>query len=141
MKNKMTSILMILMAAIILIGVIAFVVIMKFTDSQSSDGPSIDQMIKQSVEVPEITTNLADDSLIRVSFMVETDSKKAKEELEKRDFQIKDIVIQELSETKPEQLNGKTGKAELENKLKTQINQLMQKGKVENIYTTSSILQ
>ena len=54
---------------------------------------------------------------------------------------INDIVINELSEMKAEQLNDKKGKLEFESKLKEQVNELMQEGKVTEIYTTSSILQ
>ena len=51
-----------------------------------------------SVDIKEITTNLASNDFIRISFKIQTDSKKAKEELEKRDFQVNNIIILELSE-------------------------------------------
>ncbi len=141
MKNKMMTIILVFLAAISLLGIIGVVVLMNNTDQSSEKEPSIDEVIKYSVEIPEITTNLADDTLIRVSYMMETDNKKAKEELDKRIFQVNDIVITELAEMKADQLNDKKGKLEFENKLKAQVNGLMQEGKVIEIYTTSSILQ
>jgi flagellar FliL protein len=73
--------------------------------------------------------------------MVQTENKKAKEELEKRGFQVKNIIIAELSEMKATELTGKKGKEKLQDTLKTRIKELMEEGKVEKVYITSSILQ
>ena len=142
MKNR-TSIAIILMfaAVLILMGAGGAIYSMKYMDDRAQTQPSIDEVIKLSVEVPEITTNLKDDTLIQSSFMIETDDREAREELEKREFQIKDIVINELSEIEARQLKGKKAKQEMEDKLTEQINGLMQEGEVVEIYTTSSILQ
>ena len=141
MKNKLLTIILVFLAAILLLGFIAVFIWMDNEDDSSDKEPNIDEVIEYSVGIPEITTNLSDNTLIRVSYMMETNNKKAKEELEKRIFQVNDIVIYELSELKAAQLNDKNGKLEFENKLMTQINALMQEGKVIQIYTTSSILQ
>ena len=53
---------------------------------RNSKEPTIDEMIEATVDIPEITTNLASNDFIRISFKIQTDSKKAKEELEKRKF-------------------------------------------------------
>lgn len=140
-KNLLTSMLIILVA-ITLVGVIAVVVVTKLSDPTSAeDKPSIDEIVKSSVEIPEITTNLAGNDYIKISFMVQTENKKAKEELEKRNFQVKNIIITELSEMKAEELTGKKGKEKLQEALKTRMNDLMEEGKVEKVYITSSILQ
>ena len=97
--------------------------------------------MESSVDIEEITTNLASDNFIRISFKIQTDSKKAKEELEKRDFQVKNIIIQELSEKNTEDLKGKNGQIELESDLKDKINELMQEGKVVQVYIVNSLLQ
>jgi flagellar protein FliL len=142
MKNKLLTIMLILLVSITLVGVIAVVVIMKFTgDEAASKEPTIDEILEASVEVPEITTNLASGDFIKISFTIQTDSKKAKEELEKRNFQVKNIIITELSELKSEELEGKAGKEKLQEKLKTRFNSIMQKGTIEKVYITSSILQ
>lgn len=140
LKNKlMTSFLM--LAAILILLSAGFLFYLKNLSDGASRQPSIEDVIKYSVEIPEITTNLKDDTFIQISFMIETDGKKAREELEKREFQIKDIVINELSEMKADQLKGKKAKQELEDKLTEQINGLMQEGRIIQMYTTSSILQ
>lgn len=141
MKNKLMAAGAILMAVIILLGAGAVFYYIKYINNESQEELSIEQVIKHSVEVPEITTNLNDDTLIQISFMIETDGKKAREELEKREFQIKDIVINELSEIDADQLKGKKAKQDLEDKLTEQIDGLMQEGRIVQIYTTSSILQ
>ncbi|MEF2095488.1 flagellar basal body-associated protein FliL [Bacillus sp. CFBP9009] len=142
MKKNLLTIMLIILVAITLVGVIAVVVVTKLSDPTSAeDKPSIDEIVKSSVEIPEITTNLAGNDYIKISFMVQTENKKAKEELEKRNFQVKNIIITELSEMKAEELTGKKGKEKLQEALKTRMNDLMEEGKVEKVYITSSILQ
>ncbi|MGG0790236.1 flagellar basal body-associated protein FliL [Peribacillus simplex] len=142
MKKNLMTIMLIILVAITLVGVIAVVVVTKLPDPTSAeDKPSIDEIVKSSVEIPEITTNLAGNDYIKISFMFQTESKKAKEELEKRNFQVKNIIITELSEMKAEELTGKKGKEKLQEALKTRMNELMEEGKVEKVYITSSILQ
>lgn len=142
MKKNLLTIMLIILVAITLVGVIAVVVVTKISDPTSAeDKPSIDEIVKSSVEIPEITTNLAGNDYIKISFMVQTENKKAKEELEKRNFQVKNIIITELSEMKAEELTGKKGKEKLQEALKTRMNELMEEGKVEKVYITSSILQ
>ncbi|TDL89631.1 flagellar basal body-associated protein FliL [Vibrio vulnificus] len=142
MKKNLLTIMLIILVAITLVGVIAVVVVTKLSDPTSAeDKPSIDEIVQSSVEVPEITTNLAGNDYIKISFMVQTENKNAKEELEKRNFQVKNIIITELSEMKAEELTGKKGKEKLQEALKTRMNELMEEGKVEKVYITSSILQ
>ncbi|KWW10924.1 MULTISPECIES: flagellar basal body-associated protein FliL [Bacillaceae] len=142
MKKKLMTIILIILVAITLVGVIAVVVVTKLSEPTSAEAkPSIDEIVKSSVEIPEITTNLDGNDYIKISFMVQTENKKAKEELEKRNFQMKNIIITELSEMKAEELTGKKGKEKLQNVLKDRMNELMEEGKVEKVYITSSILQ
>lgn len=140
-NNKLVMIMAIMLVAIMLVGTIALVAVMKLTGDDPDKEPSIDEVLEASVDIPEVTTNLASDDFIKISFKIETDSKKAKEELEKRDFQVRNIIIYELSEKKSEELQGKEGKMKLEETLKTKLNSLMQKGKVQKVYITGSLLQ
>lgn len=131
-----------ILIAIALVGVIALVIILK-TDGGSAEGkePSADELVKVSVEVPEMTTNLADDGFIKIKFTIQANNKDAKKELEKRNFQVQNIIIAELSELKADDFKGKKGKENLQEKLKTRINSIMQTGSVEKVYITSSIIQ
>ncbi|GIN37522.1 flagellar basal body-associated protein FliL [Heyndrickxia oleronia] len=141
MKNKMLATMITLILVILLAGAIAIIVIYKMDHTSANNGPSIDKVVESSVDVPEITTNLKNNNFIKIALKIETDSKKAKKELEKRDFQVKDAVIDELSETSSEDLDSKEGKQKFLNNLKKTVDQYMQNGKIVKIYITSYVVQ
>lgn len=142
MKNKVLTIMLIMLVAIALVGVLAVFVINKMNDTSGvNKQPTIDEIVAASTDIPEITTNLAGNEYIKITFTIQTDSKKAKDELDKRSFQAKNIIITDLSEMKGEELTGKAGKEKLQETIKKDINQIMQEGKVEQVYITSLILQ
>lgn len=143
MNKKLLSIMLVIIVSITLIGVTALVVVMKFTggEEEKHKEPSAKEVVEASVDIPEITTNISSGNIVRVSFKIETDSKKAKEELEQRVFQVNDLIISELSTMSAEQLDGNEGMNELKEKIKEKTNELMQEGKVNKVYTTSYILQ
>ncbi|WP_124070916.1 flagellar basal body-associated protein FliL [Filibacter tadaridae] len=142
MKNKMLTISLIILVCITLVGVIALILVMQLNKGDAeTEEPSIDEIIESSVDVPEITTNLGGRQFIRISLKIQTENKKAAEELAKREFQVKNIVIQELSEMSAKDLEGKAGKQAFEDALKSYLNPLMQKGKVKRVYITSYIIQ
>lgn len=137
-NNKLLTIMLIILVTITLIGVVALVVVTQFSkDSITASAPSIDEIIEQSVDVPEYSTNLADNHYVQLSLKIQTDSKEAAEELTKRDFQTKDILLEVLSEMTSEDLEGKKGKELLTNTLKAKFNSLMQDGEVQKVYITS----
>jgi flagellar FliL protein len=140
MNNKRVRILLILIVVILLAGAGTFFYLQQKKASESK-GPSIDEVINNSVDITDLTTNLATDNYVKMSFKIQTDSKDAKNELTKRDFQVKNIMIEELSDTKAEDLQGKAGKVKLEKALKERLNQIMQDGKVVQVYITASLLQ
>lgn len=131
----------ILLVAVILIGVILFVLLTQFNKPTGAVEPSIDEIVEATVEIPEITTNLADKRVVRLSLKIQTTSKDAAAELTKRVFQVQNIAIQELSEMEQKDLEGKQGKQIFQKSLKTRINELMQEGEVQEVYFTSFITQ
>lgn len=139
-NNKLLTIMLIILMTITLIGVIVVVLIIQL-DKGESNGPTIDEIVESKVDIPEITTNLADGSFVRVSVTLQASDKAAGEELLKRDFQVKNILIQELSEMEEAALKGKQGKVTFQNAIKSQVNELMQKGEVTQVYITSYVLQ
>ncbi|WP_436375792.1 flagellar basal body-associated protein FliL [Cytobacillus sp. BC1816] len=140
-NNKLLMIMLMMLVAITLVGAIALVIVMKFSGDGETKEPTIDDVLEASVDIPQITANLASDDYIRISFKIQTENKKAKEELQKRDFQVKNLIIQELSEMKAEDIQGKEGQIKLQEDLKTKINGLMQEGKIVQVYITESLLQ
>ena len=140
-NNKLVMTMFILLVIIALVGAVAIIMLLN-TNNQSKDSePTIDEVLEASVDIKEITTNLASNDFIRISFKIQTDSKEAKEELEKRDFQVNNIIILELSGLEVEEIQGKEGQLKLEETLKTKINEILQEGKVQKVYITQFLLQ
>lgn len=126
--------------AIILIGGITTAIVLYFVnDKAEGQEKSIDDIIEYSYATPEITTDLNDGSFVRIQFQVITDSKEAKEEIEKRDFQVKNVLIKELAKLESEEF--KTGLSSLEEKVITELNEVMTEGKITDVYTIQKILQ
>ena len=132
---------LIILVSITLIGVIVVVLMTQLNKEQEPAEQTIEEIVLSSVDVPEITTNLADGRFVRMQFKIQTDSEEAAAELLQRDFQTKNIIIQELSEMNEENLEGKEGKIAFQNTIKAQLNELMQDGAVKQVYITSYIIQ
>ncbi|QQZ11524.1 flagellar basal body-associated protein FliL [Heyndrickxia vini] len=141
MKNKMVATSITIILGILLVGAIAIIIINKMDTKKETAEPTIEEVVENSLDVPEITTNLKDNHFIKIALKIETNNKKAKEELEKRDFQVKDSVIEELSEVSSDDLKGRKGKENLTNTLKTKIDHYLQNGNVVKIYITSYVIQ
>ncbi|TQR20928.1 flagellar basal body-associated protein FliL [Psychrobacillus vulpis] len=140
-RNKLLTIMLIILVCITLIGVVALLIVSQLKEKDENAEPTIDEIVESSIDIPEITTNLTGNKFIRISLKVQTDSPEAAEELTKRDFQIKNIVIAELSEMTPQDLEGKQGKSTFQASIKTKINELMDDGEVQQVYITSYIIQ
>lgn len=141
MNKKLLSIMLVIIVSITLIGVTALVVVMKFMGEDEQKVPTAKEIVEASVDIPEITTNISSGNIVRLSFKIETDSTKAKEELAQREFQVRDLIISELANMTADDLNGNEGMNKLKESIKEKTNKLMQEGKVNKVYTTSYILQ
>lgn len=134
---------LIILVTITLVGIIGVVLFWQFNKESeaATDGPTIDTIIESSVDIPEITTNLANNQFIRLSLKIQTENTKSAEELEKREFQVNNIVIQELSDITSKELEGKVGKQAFEESIKSILNPIMQSGEIEHVYIVSYIIQ
>lgn len=142
MSKKMLTAFLVIISTVGIAALTTFFVLEHFGDNQAEAGNrSVDEVVESSFDVPEITTNLKSKNIVRLSFKIEASDKKAKEELEKREFQIKDIIISELSNMEAKEIEGQKGMNQLKEKIKTKVNALLQEGEVKNVYTTSFILQ
>lgn len=143
MKNKLLTIILIILVTVTLVGVIVLALVWQFNkdDNKGNGEPTIDEIVEASVDIPEITTNLSGKRFIKIALKIQTDSPEAAAELEKREFQVNNIVLQELSEMTPENFEGKAGKQAFEESLKTLINPLMQEGEIQKVYIVSHIIQ
>lgn len=145
MNNKLLKTMIIILVVIALIGAISVYFLLQHNNGNGNGNgnkqPTIDDILKVSVDVNNITTNLAGNNYVKMSFKIQTDSIAAKDELTKRDFQVKNIIIELLSDTKASDLQGKVGIIKLEDTLRSKINEVMQDGQVVNVYITDSLLQ
>jgi len=69
MKNKLLTITLIILVTITLVGIIGVVLYFQLDKEVEAepDIPTIDSIIETSVDIPEITTNLASNQYIRLS--------------------------------------------------------------------------
>ncbi|MCY9109221.1 flagellar basal body-associated protein FliL [Bacillus atrophaeus] len=140
MNKKLIIIMLIILIAISALGTAAYFMVSGKL-GKSDEEPTIDEIVESSVDIEEITTNLKSDHIIRIAIKLETDSKKVKEELEKRDFQVKDAIITLLADTNADKIEGDKGKEAFKRELKDKVNSYLQEGKVEKVYITSFNLQ
>ncbi len=133
---------LLILGSLTLVGVVAFVLITNYTNQPVPDAPpTIEEIIAHSFDTKEITTNLLSDDFIRASFRIHVDNKKALKEIQKRDFQVNNIILRALSGRKASGLAGPEGIAEFEDDIRKEINQLMQEGQVIQVYTTTWVIQ
>ena len=141
-QNKLINTMLIILLFIFLLGIVVLVTFNVFyNDTNSKKEPSIDEILKYSVDFNEITTNFKTGGYVRVQYKIQTDSKKAKSELEKRNFQLENIVIHTIANKEASEFTGGEGIVALEEEIKFQLNSIMQEGKVVQVYTTRFLLQ
>lgn len=127
-----------------LIAALAFLYIMNTQAKEQTDveNPTADQIVNDlTVETGEVTTNIKDNHFIKVSFSIQVSNKKARDELNKRSFQLKNAVIYTVSGMNAEDLQDQKGMRNLENLIKTRINEFLESGHVTRVYTTQKIVQ
>lgn len=127
-KTMITS-----LVTIMLCGIITYVI---YTNMQPDP---IEDLVKYSYETSEITTDLEDGGFLRIQFQIVTDGKKAKNELASRDFQLRNILIKELTPLTEDEFT--TGLDDIEEIVQTKLNELMTEGKIVDVYTINKILQ
>lgn len=134
-KTMITSLVILLFIAIS-----AVVVVLNVTDGDKADkDESIEEIVNNSYQTPEVTTDLKDGRFVRIQFQVVTDGKDAHKEVSQRDFQISNILIKELAEMTSEDFT--TGLSDLEENVKIKLNDLMTEGQITDVYTINKILQ
>lgn len=137
--NRLAKTLITSLSILLVLGIVAFIAVFNFWDRGKSEALSIDEMNQNAYETPEITTDLSDGHFVRIQFQIITDDKKARSELEKREFQIRNIIIKELAMM--EGNNFQSGLTTMEQTLENKLNEVMEDGKVVEVYTISKILQ
>jgi len=150
-KNKLFNMTLIIFIGITLLGGVSYF-LWKTTFAPTAAGEekevvveekilTADEVVEQSVTTDVITTNIQPKGYIVVQFGILLDSKKAKEELEKRNVQVRSIIISELASLSQDELKGSEGINRLEALLMNRVNEILLDGKVQRIYTIDLKLQ
>lgn len=140
MKAKIKPIFLILIGSLLLLGGIWFF-LHQSTSKVNTEELSADDILETIVETEEITTNLNSGGFIQLRFKIQTSSVEAKEELSKRDFQVRNIVLREISAMTEDQVKSPSGMANVEKQIKNDLNKMMQNGKIIQIFTTNKMIQ
>lgn len=149
-KNRLVNIALILLMAITLIGVVIFIIWQSYlkqpVDPAVINGKQVEKKIsaeeleKVTIETDEIRTNLLTGDLILAKFAIQAENEKVKKELELRKTQVIHTVIKILSAMKPEEVQGPKGMEKVEAAIKTELNKLLEKGKIVDVITTHKIV-
>ncbi|GAB4072520.1 flagellar basal body-associated protein FliL [Barrientosiimonas marina] len=134
-KTMITTLIFLLLAS----GITIVVMFSMTDESDQGDAQSLDKQLENSYETEEITTDLKNGSFVRIQFQIMTGSEKAKEEVVKRDFQLKNMLIKELAKMKSDDF--KSGLSDLEDTVQQKLNDVMEKGQITDVYTTNKVLQ
>lgn len=147
-KNKLLNISIIIIIAITILGAAAFFLYQYiFPDAQTVEAeedvkePSIDEILTLTVDVPKISTNLADSSIIMLEMTLQTDNQNAKKEADKRMFQIKDRINLFLKNLTIESFSTEDKIKQFKTELIERLNKILHDGKVVNIDITQLFLQ
>ena len=132
---------MITSLVVLLIAAISALVVVLNVESAGDEQKeqTIEDIVKYSYQTPEVTTDLEDGTFVRIQFQIVADGKDAHEEVSQRDFQIVNILIKELAVMTQEDF--KAGLSDLEETIKTRLNEVMTEGKITDVYTINKILQ
>lgn len=155
LKNRVFIFLIAILIAITMIVTAAFI-LYNFLDNSQDPNRAQDpaaaakpkplsaaEVKDNTVSMENIMTNLAgDEKYIKVSLAFELENKKTKDEFQKLDFKVKDLIIRTLADLKPEQVQGSKGQDNLTSVLINKINStILTQGKLKQIYITDMVLQ
>ncbi|GAF12888.1 flagellar biosynthesis protein FliL [Bacillus sp. JCM 19046] len=125
----------------ILVGSLYLLELGPFESSEASAKPTIEEINKRSIDTEEVTTNLKSGEFIRAQFRIQLDAESTLEDMNNREFQVKNVLLLSLAETTSEDLLGSEGINELEQMIQSKLNDHLEQGTVEAVYTTMKVVQ
>ena len=138
MASKVFKNIIIGLVLVSILGMAAIIYILMNQDDPNRE-LTIDEQIEYSYMTESINIDLADNRYAQLQFNIITNNEDAKEEVEKRMFQFKNILIKQTVEMESSVLqNDLSG---FENRLKDEMNVLMEEGEITDIYLISKIVQ
>lgn len=138
MASKVFKNIIIGLVLVSILGMAAIIYILMNQDDPNRE-LTIDEQIEYSYTTDSINIDLADNRYAQLQFNIITNNEDAKEEIEKRMFQFKNILIKQTVDLESSALQSDlTG---FENRLKDEVNVLMEEGEVTDIYLINKIVQ
>lgn len=138
MASKVFKNIIIGLVLVSIVGMAAIIYILMNQDDPNRE-LTIDEQIEYSYMTESINIDLADNRYAQLQFNIITNNEDAKAEVEKRMFQFKNILIKQTVEMESSVLqNDLSG---FENRLKDEMNVLMEEGEITDIYLISKIVQ
>lgn len=145
-RNKAVNIILIVVLSLALLGTVLFFAY-KLVLAPSSKGTSAPKamsasdMVAAQYDLGKITTNLQGDSLIQVSISIQGDNANVKKEIEERKAQVKDIINTILHNTSSADISKADGYPILKQRIVTELNKVMQEGKVTDAFLSDIVVQ
>lgn len=143
MQIRLLPLTLIILLIITLFGVTVFLLFQFYFmpgEAQAAK-QEVEHLLDVTSEPLEVTTNLADDTYIKLEVVFEVDQPDAKAELDQRMFQIKDALIALLQNRSEKDVGGEKGLNQLKADLQERANAYLTGGTIKKIYVTERVTQ
>ena len=138
MSNNGFKVVLAILSIIALAG-IGGVVYLLLNDTDADRALTIEEQVEYSYTTEEINLDLADNRYVQLKFNILTNNSKARDEVELREFQFKNILIKETVNLTSDQLQENL--SDFEDRLRDEMNKLMEEGEITDIYIVGKIVQ
>lgn len=138
MNNKGFKIVLVILAIIALAG-IAGVIYLLLDDDDPDRALTIEEQVEYSFTTEEINLDLDDQRYVQLKFNILTNNSGARDEVELREFQFKNILIKETVNMTSAELQADL--TQFEETLKAEMNKLMEEGEITDVYIVGKIVQ
>lgn len=138
MSNNGFKVVLAILSIIALAG-IGGVVYLLLNDTDADRALTIEEQVEYSYTTEEINLDLADNRYVQLKFNILTNNGKARDEVELREFQFKNILIKETVNLTSDQLQENL--SDFEDRLRDEMNKLMEEGEITDVYIVGKIVQ
>ncbi len=138
MSNNGFKVVLAILSIIALAG-IGGVVYLLLNDTDADRALTIEEQVEYSYTTEEINLDLADNRYVQLKFNILTNNSKARDEVELREFQFKNILIKETVNLTSDQLQENL--SDFEDRLRDEMNKLMEEGEITDVYIVGKIVQ
>jgi len=141
-KKMLILVLVFMLFLVVTVGIAYMVAVKVVMNKNKAENPKNSTVEERGVLVSggEFTTNLKDKGIIKITLEYEVENEKVREEVEDKKSIIKDKVISVLRGQKYDEVNGYTGMENLRSSIKQELNKILQKGKLIEVYITDIIV-